>query len=65
MSSYLITGLGAVGKRFLYKINGHWPLRGGGGQAESVKDCTKTPLLLIFLHVDLFMEQKIYVHCSK
>ena len=23
--------LGAVGKRFLYKINGHWPFRGGGG----------------------------------
>ena len=49
--------LGAVGKRFLYKINGQWPLRGGGGQAQSVKDCTKTSLL-IFSHVDFFYETK-------
>ena len=41
------TNLGAGGKRKLYKINGHWPLRVGEGQAKSVKDCTKT-LLLIF-----------------
>ena len=48
-----IFALGAVGKRFLYKINGHWPLRGGGGQAESVKDCTKTKLLPKFKNMKL------------
>ena len=54
------TNLGAGGKRKLYKINGHWPLRVGEGQAKSVKDCTKT-LLLIFhcWYLCSFTERKI------
>ena len=54
--------LGAVGKRFLYKINGHWPFRGGGGgEPQAVKHYTKTSSGF-YANSDFFLMKKSIYH---